>query len=740
MKIPSVTHLGYWDIARSALATALDVPRWLTTSARPSGGHTVPTDFFGINVAPGSDSRTEDYILQSLRELHINNVRMHYSYDSPDGHAQQLLDHLIASGFTVMLCVFPDLDKSQRLSQDTSLQAQWRQFLIELFTRYEKSVDMFEIGNTPNRSKWSGFTGRNLTAGWDIAREVARDFSITLAGPNISDFEPLYNSFYLSLIGKSGHAPAIHTDNLFVERVIEPEAYDHRALGRWLTRPGQLNLVKKARILQGLGQRRGSQRFVCTYTCWTLKRLARRSPWPYTKQVDYLLRYLVLAAASGALEQVYWGPLICHRDGLIDDASDDYPAVDQVSHYRQVKGKAENFSRTPAFSALASITERLSGATIVRAQHDPLGASIFEFMGIAGDFFAIAWTRDRQCIGLNELLGSATENITSISNGLGEPYYGLALVNEHPLVLDLNSPLGSLPRTSRPLVGAVQLNGPDLQSLPWQAGDWRGGYCVALPCAQNESSLHESLSPTMLPALPETRVLRDTRNRLWNVQDPRFMDREITVKLNRVKGIKRFTYRFRPSKGLRHFSNACAMLGHGIATPAPIAYFERQTASGIQDSWYLCQFVPDAFSAKDVYRTLNAGQPSYRNLDAKAWFMLISEFVCRMHDMQIVHRDLSAGNLMFSPQDDGSFMPMVIDIGRAWIWQGPGSRISGWKRMQDLIRIAYKLSWPDRKTFIRCYEQQMQGQLPAHWKLGFHYYDYKQAIKKRIRAIRVHRQ
>ena len=727
-------------MARSALTAAAEIPRWVNTSARPSSGHTVPTDFFGVNVAPGGDARTEDYILQSLRDLRIHNVRMHYSYDSPDSQAQQLLDRLIASGFTVMLCVFPDLEKSRRLSQDTSLQAQWRQFLIELFTRYENGVDLFEIGNTPNRRKWSGFTGRSLLKGWDIARDVARDFSITLAGPNISDFEPLYNSFYLSLIGTSGKVPAVHTDNLFVERVIEPEAYDHRALGRWLTRPGQLNLVKKARILQRLGQRRGSQSFVCTYTCWTVKRLARRSPSPYTKQVDYLLRYLVLAAASGALDRVYWGPLICHRDGLIDDDCDEYPAIDQVSYYRQVKGEAENFSRTPAFSALALVTERLSGATIVRAQHDPLGASLFEFMGIAGDFFAIAWTRDRQCIRLNEFLGSATENITAISDPLGKPYCGPALINEHPLVLDLDSPLGSLPRTSRPLGWAVQMNGPDLQSLPWHGGDWRGGYCVTLPCMENESSLHEALSPTMLPVLPETRVLRDARNRLWNIQDPRFEKREITVKLNRVTGVKRFTYRFRPSKGLRHFSNACAMLGLGIATPAPIAYFERIAAPGIQDSWYLCEFVPDAFSAKDVYRALNAGETHYRGLDAKAWFMLLSKFVCRMHDMQIVHRDLSAGNLMLSPQDDGSFMPMVIDIGRAWIWQGPGSGISGWKRLQDLIRIAYKLNWPDRKTFMHCYEQHMQGHLPILWRLGFHYYDYKQAIKRRIRAIRAHRQ
>jgi len=733
---PLANQLRCADVFSSALTALTQLPSWINTSARPATGHTIPADFIGVNVAPGSDSATEDYILQRLRDLHIKKVRMHYSYSSPDSPTQQLLDRLLASGFTVMLCVFPDLPRSQRLSQDDSLQAQWRQFLNDLFSRYGGNVDVFEIGNTPNRRKWSAFTGRSMLAGWQIAQEVAINFPVKLAGPNISDFEPLYNHFYLSLIAKLGQVPEIHTDNLFVERVVEPEAYDHRALGRWLTQIGRINLIKKSRILRQLGQQAGSQSLICTYNCWSSRRLARRSLWPRTKHADYLVRYLVLAAASGALERVYWGPLICHRDGLIDDAYEAYPTIDQVSYYRRVKGDSANFSPTPAFSALKTVNVRLSGATITRSQHDPRGVSLFEFMSSAGEFFAIVWTRDRQCIGLEKVLGDAIENITSISDALGNPYHGPSIITEHPLVLDLDLPLTTLPDTTRKQSRLIHLNGPALQSLPFRSEGWRGAFCVKLPCSDSESSLHPSLSPAMLAIQPETRVLRDARNRLWNIQDPRAENRDITVKLNRVKGIKRLTYRFRPSKGQRHFSNACAMLGRGITTPAPIAYFEQEFAPGIHNSWYLCEFVPDAFSAKDVYRELNAGEPHYRGLDANAWFMLLSAFVCRMHNMQIVHRDLSAGNLLIKQQDDDSFTPMIIDIGRAWVWQGPGSKISGWKRLQDLIRIAYKLNWQDRKAFIRCYEQSLQGKLPALWWLGFAYYDTKQATKKKIRGIR----
>jgi hypothetical protein len=48
------------------------------------------------------------------------------------------------------------------------------------------------------------------------------------------------------------------------------------------------------------------------------------------------VRYLALAASSGALRRVYWGPLICSRDGLVDDGVEGYPEIDQDSHYESV--------------------------------------------------------------------------------------------------------------------------------------------------------------------------------------------------------------------------------------------------------------------------------------------------------------------------------------------------------------------------------------------------------------------
>ena len=156
-----------------------------------------------------------------------------------------------------------------RLATEKSAQCQWRKFLQTTISQYTGKVSVFEIGNTPNRGKWSGFDGVGYLQAWSIATEVAETLSghptITFAGPNISDFEPLYNYAYLKAMKRVHSVPSIHTDNLFVERVIQPEAYDHRVAGHWATTLMKLNLVKKARIIAEIGHRLGCEKTFCSY-------------------------------------------------------------------------------------------------------------------------------------------------------------------------------------------------------------------------------------------------------------------------------------------------------------------------------------------------------------------------------------------------------------------------------------------------------------------------------------------
>jgi serine/threonine protein kinase len=164
----------------------------------------------------------------------------------------------------------------------------------------------------------------------------------------------------------------------------------------------------------------------------------------------------------------------------------------------------------------------------------------------------------------------------------------------------------------------------------------------------------------------------------------------------------------------------------------PVAFYEQDEKPGIRDSWYLCEFIPGAFNAKDVYAAFRDGATEYRGLDKPEWFGIIAEFVCEMHNKQIVHRDLSGGNLLLRQLKDGSVEPFLIDIGRAWM--GNGSGLKPRHRLQDLMRICYKLGWADREAFIRAYEAHLGKPFSALWRVPFHYYDYKQKFKKGIKG------
>ncbi len=92
--------------------------RLLGTDHRPLEAFTIGDDFFGVNVAPGDAPATDDYILERLAELGIGQVRMDFSYGSPEGHAERLLQRLLQAGIDVTLDLLPPMAEAQLLYHD----------------------------------------------------------------------------------------------------------------------------------------------------------------------------------------------------------------------------------------------------------------------------------------------------------------------------------------------------------------------------------------------------------------------------------------------------------------------------------------------------------------------------------------------------------------------------------------------------------------------------------------------
>jgi tRNA A-37 threonylcarbamoyl transferase component Bud32 len=693
--------------------------------------------FFGINIATSSDERCDEFVLESVRKLGIQHVRIDFSYESIGGDAERLLDKALAENLEVMLDIFPSIADAQKIGKNREVDQRWYDFVETVFRRYQHENILFEIGNTPNRRSWSGFNPIGFLNAWHLVVPLIESYGVKVAGPNISDFEPIGNLCLLAAIKRLSSVPSIHTTNLFVERVVEPEANDHHVLGAlardWL----RLNLVKKARLLEDLGQAAGCEESYCAYTCWTLPRLRRWSVHPEQKQADYLMRYMILAAASGAMSRAYWGALICNRDGLIDCGDENYPAIDHASHYHQVRGNFEDLRIRPAFHAFTQTISILSGSTCHQAVHSQDGLHHFVFVSEDRREFHVAWCRDGFEVPLRlvypqelwEVPGLEVENVTG-DRRLEKP----TMIGEQPLVLRFPSiQLQLRPDADRLSELELVVTGGDSESdveyLSVANGEWRGG--IVLYSGQRFSEQQDKLLPEKLELAKVEKLIRDKRNKVWNVAAD---DRTLTVKLNRAVGGKKLSYRFFDSKAKRHWDNARDMLRLGIATPQPIAYFERPKRSGIEPNYYVSEFLEDAFTARDVFTSINNNEPDYRDMSHEYLLELIGRFVCRMHARGILHRDLSSGNILLTCHTDRASSaihatPYLTDIGRAKV----KAQLSTRERLIDIMRILYKLKWPQRERFMIYYLGQHRSVFRG-WRTAVKYYVFKQQAKRRIKT------
>ena len=708
---------------------------WAKHSPKIQAGVSVENDFFGINIAPGADPMVDDFIIERLQELGLQHVRMNFTYDSLDGYAERLLKRVLDANFKVLLDLIPPFEDAKTFTM--AAQQRWIDFLNTIADKYGDKVACIEIGSTPNRGRWSGFEPMDYLIAWRIANEQLKTRGIVLAGPNVSDFEPLCSIQLLSEMQLQGHAPDIYTNNLFVERVIQPEAFDHRALGKAMTSIMKLNLVKKARVMKAIGHEYGVDNIICTYKCWSSKRLRRWSVTPEQKKSDYLIRYLVIAASTGALGQVYWGPLICSRDGLINDGSTGYPVIDNVTFYKQIRGDLSGFEIREAFYAYANIIKLLAGSTCVQAVNADKGLHHFIFETKEQKQLHIVWTQDRGCVNAEQLYSREHLEQAEIMNALGEAVTESVLsFTERPLFLRFEQPT-SLQQNEKQLADIQPrpekvnfgITG-EIRYLPWTEGKWHGA--VAVKPGEDAKEKAQALLPEKLLSATQLSVHRDQRNKVWSIQHPLASNDTVVVKENRARGIKKITYRFKASKGQRHWDNAWEMLRRGVKSPMPVAYYEQTENTGITHNYYVCEYVDAAFSVRQAFTAFGDGQDSFGGFSKEQIIKGVADYACNMHDEKIIHHDLTGGNLLVTTEND-EINITAIDIGRATIYIK--QNVTEQQRLLDLMRCCYKLNWPNRELFMEYYFEAYGRQFAQRWKTSLSYYDWKLTTKKKLKRL-----
>lgn len=716
--------------ARAALAYLLAGRLRLPGGHRPPAGHRVPEGFAGVGVASAASPEVDDYVLVRLREAGIRQVRVDFSYGDADAPAGRLLDRLCSDGFRVMLHLVQPAAEACRMAGDAAAQAAWRDFVVGTLDRFGARIASVEVGSTVNRLRWAGYSLDGFLMMWGIAYTEVRARGLTLAGPSVTDFEPPWNVGLLSLLRDRDQLPDVHTDNLFAERATEPERYDHKILGHRLAPLLRINLVKKARLLGKISADAGVPRLHSPAAFWTLPRIARVLPECEQKQADYLARYLVLCAASGALEAAWWGPLLCHREGLVDDGETQYPALERITHYASVAGNPARFRIRPAFHALRAFAALIPGSRYLGPLATDAGLEAHAFEA-AGMRVHALWTINGRAAALADLYAADDLSGATCLDRDGQPLaVPPSLLGERPLYLCWPAERVVSLRTEAALLPglAVHMHVPGKRHFLFREDGWQG--VVLANDAAEAAWLLQTIDPRRIGAPPRETMLRHARNAIWTISDPRAEGAWLVVKQPvKMHLHKRLLDRFKPSKGLRSWSGTCELLRRGINAAQPVAYFEKLGEARLTQNYYLCEYVAADVSVREMVAAFALGETTFLGVgEAEAWRQLC-DFLLLMHGRGIHFRDLSGGNILIRPCCDGRLAFSLIDTGRLRAYDKP-LRLD--KRLSDLVRVCNKMSADGRDRFMALYMAGLGRHFGGLLRLPFAVYDLKVTLKRRI--------
>jgi hypothetical protein len=759
-----------WRFLRAALGALVRGRYGLRGGHLPPAGHVVPADFTGVGVATSGDPAVDRYVLTQLAALGTRQVRIDFSYGDADGPAARLLDALLEAGFRVMLHLVQPLHAAREMHTDNA-RAAWRAFVAATLDRWGARVEMVEVCSTVNRKRWAGYTLQGFLNAWEIAHDEVRRRGFVLAGPSVTDFEPPWNAGLLALLAERGLLPDIHTDNLFSERCTEPERWDHKLLGHRLAPLLRYNLVKKARVLQRLGAEAGIARLISPAAFWTLPRIERRLPDSEQKQADYLARYLVLCAASGALERACWGPLICHREGLIDDGGHPYPALERITHYAAVAGTCDAFRLLPAFHAMAAFNRLIPGSRYDGRLGNGQGLEVHAFTSATHRLHAV-WTVNGRAAPLVDLYDAETLAAAECIDRDGRVQTDVpTLATEAPIYLqwaasgsaprvghtteydlaqragDRNTGSKVLHRVARRIRRAPLSFDPapfilhahgDGRHYYYRDDTWHG-IVRAASRAEADALIH-ALHPSRIGRPQRSAILRHARNAIWTVADPRRPDdagARLVVKQPVTHLLhKQLLDRLKPSKARRSWNGASELLRRGLGTATPVAWFEQRSGCDLTQNWYVCDYIDGALSVRELFSAYAAGHDAHAGIAAEDAYKQLCAFLLKLHGGGVFFRDLSGGNILVRKAPGGKLDFALIDTARVRIYR---NGVPLRKRLADLSRACYKLHPEGRARFMALYLGELDYRAGALAQLPLRLYDIKVALKRRLRNTRLYR-
>jgi PAS domain-containing protein len=240
--------------------------------------------------------------------------------------------------------------------------------IMKLFEKLH-GIKAVQVGTTINRSKWGFFAVGEYLKFYQVVERVRDNHfpHLELWGPSVIDYEyhvtirALFNLIQVNFDRVSSL--------LYVDRRGTPE---YKQSG--------LNLVGKIKMLSALTllSPKSQQRIVITETNWPLSNTAPYAPTSELECVSeaeydkFMVRYYLLALATGRVDRIYWHQLIAPGYGLVDN-------------------REGEIKKRTAFYAYQNMLERLQDQEVKMAH---LGRDEFEITFESG--LKVVWVIDHE--------------------------------------------------------------------------------------------------------------------------------------------------------------------------------------------------------------------------------------------------------------------------------------------------------------------------------------------------------
>lgn len=174
------------------------------------------------------------------------------------------------------------------------------------------------------------------------------------------------------------------------------------------------------------------------------------------------------------------------------------------------------------------------------------------------------------------------------------------------------------------------------------------------------------------------REIHAGRNRLaaLSLDLPGFGRRQVVLKLFRPRGVDRLKTLVLPSKPLRAWRGARALVERGIPTPRPLAWLERRRAGMAVEGYFLTEKTENVREVREIFRGPDDGR-----LDGL--LRSLAGFLRTCHEKGILHRDLSDGNVLAAEDGRGGFTFHLLDTNRVRVLK----RVAGPRAAANLVRL-----------------------------------------------------